>query len=718
MPIYKAFDKFLIRTPLLPFSEKNNELNYQDNLFREGIYIASRTLYEEMLKYESNSLKNEKERKKLESTLKKYKMRMQTRTTPFGLFSGVAVCETTPEDSEIVFGNKITRKARLDMAVVCSIVELLEKDTVIGNEIFYYPNDSIYSIDSKLRYLENKLDKNRYILEISSVDKSYYLHKILQKSKNGISKKAIVEYVASLDDSLSVEDIYDFVTECIESRLFISELTPSLTQPDNILAILETLKARISQDHIIISTLDSICKDIQTINSSDTGVNTIPLYESVIENLKKFEIDFDYNKIFQVDTFAQYNSAKLSKKVINEVMDAVNFCISISPAAHPHTNITEFKTKFYERYEDREVDLIKVMDNDIGIGYPSKHDDYTNSLIKNFYIPSQNNQQNFKVWNSKYEGILINKILDSVRSGTNEVVLKKDDFDKNEDNFLHTTASCFFEILDDDLIFLSFFGDNSGAKMMSRFSHLHHDINHVVKNISLYEEQVNANTLNAELYYLPNPRTGNVMIRPKDMRKYEITCLSKSSKEEEFQIPISDLTISIRNNRIVIKSRKLKKEIKIYHTNAYNYSLADLPIFKFLGDLQYQDKLMTAFQLPDFELDYTPRIRYKNVIISLAKWNINVQKFKKDNPDVTQDNVLIKFKKYYNLPNEIVQAYGDNELYINLIQEDYASILWDLIDKTNFFMVKEFIFKENCGAVKDLNDNVYRNQFNLSLYKS
>lgn len=718
MPSYKAFDKFLIRTPLLPFNEKPNELNYQDTLFREGIYIASRSLYEEMLKYESNSLKNEKERKRIESTLKKYKMRMQTRTTPFGLFSGVAVCETTPEDSEIVFGNKINRKARLDMAVVCSIVELLEKDPLIGNEIFYYPNDSIYSIDSKLRYLENKLDKNRYILEVSSVDKSYYLHKILLKSKNGISKKAIVEYIASLDENLSVEDVNDFVTDCIESRLLVSELTPSLTQPDNILDILETLQARISADHMMIHILDSICSTIKTINSSDTGVDVIPLYESVIENLKKLDIDFDFNKIFQVDTFTQYDSAKLSKKVINDVMDAVNFCISISPSAHPHVNIAEFKTKFYERYEDREVDLIKVMDNDIGIGYPSKHDDYTNSLIKNFYIPTQNNQQNFKAWNPKHEGILINKILDSVRSGTNEVVLKKDDFDKNEDNILHTTASCFFEILDDQLIFLSFFGDNSGAKMMSRFSHLHQDIDHLVKNISLYEEQVNANTLNAELYYLPNPRTGNVMIRPQDMRKYEITCLSKSSKNEEFQIPISDLTVCIRNNRIVVKSKKLKKEVKIYHTNAYNYSLADLPIFKFLGDLQYQDKLMTAFQLPDFDLEYVPRIRYKNVIISLAKWNINVQKFKKENPDVTQENVLGKFKEYFRLPDEIVQAYGDNELYINLLQEDYAPILWDLIDKTNYFAVKEFIFKNSCGAVKDLNDNVYRNQFNLSLYKS
>lgn len=719
MPSYKAFDKFLIRTPLLPFNQNPIELNYQDALFREGIYIASRTLYEEMLKYENNSLKNEKERKRIESTLKKYKMRMQTRTTPFGLFSGVSVCEATPEeDSEIVFGNSISRKARLDMAVVCSIVEFLEKDPLISNEIFYHPNDSIYNIDSKLRYLENKLDKNRYILEVSSVDKSYYLHKILLKSKKGISKKAIVEYIASLDENLSVEEVYDFVTECIESRLLISELTPSLTQSDNILAILEILKARLNPGHTIITILDSICKEIKTINSSDTEMNVIPMYESVIENLKKFDIEFDFNKIFQVDTFVHYDRAKLSKKVINEVMEAVNFCISISPSAHPHVNITEFKTKFYERYEDREVDLIKVMDNDIGIGYPSKHDDYTNSLIKGLYIPAQNNQQNFKVWNTKYEGVFLNKILDSVRNGTNEVVLKKDDFDKNEDNFLHTTASCFFEILDDDLIFLSFFGDNSGAKMMSRFSHLHQDIGHLVKNISLYEEQVNANTLNAELYYLPNPRTGNVMIRPQDMRKYEITCLSKSSKEEEFQIPISDLTISIRNNRIVIKSKKLNKEIKIYHTNAYNYSLADLPIFKFLGDLQYQDKLMTAFQLPDFELDHVPRIRYKNVIISLAKWNINVQKFKKENPDLTKDNVLTKFKKYYHLPDEIVQAYGDNELYINLLQEDYAPILWDLIDKTNFFMVKEFIFKNNCAAVKDLKDNVYRNQFNLSLYKS
>ncbi|WP_326984097.1 lantibiotic dehydratase family protein [Chryseobacterium sp. MYb264] len=717
MPTYKAFDKFIIRTPLLPFNSKSEEFTYKNNLFREGIYIASRTLYEEMLKYEENDLKNGKDRKRIENTLKKYWMRMQTRTTPFGLFSGISIGETTQDDSEITFNNKISRKARLDMAVVCRIVELLEKDPVISNEILYYPNDSMYAIDDKIRYLENKLNENRYILEVSSVDKSFYLYKILTKSKNGISKKELVEYILSLDSDLSFEDVFDFITECIESRLILSELTPSLTEPDNTLAIYKILNARVPESEIT-KVLETICGDIEKINASDIEESAIPLYESIIENLKSLDINFDYNKIFQVDSFTHFNTAKLSKNIINDVMDAVNFCINISPPTQSHTSITEFKTKFYERYEDREVDLIKVMDNDIGIGYPLKHDDYTNSLIKGFYLPVQNNQQSFKSWNTKYEGILLNKILHAVNRGQKEVILTKDDFDLEEGNNLHTTASCFFEILNDEhLISLNFFGDNSGAKMMSRFSHLHQDIDHLVKNISLYEEQVNNHLLNAELYYLPNPRTGNVMIRPQNMRKYEITCLSKSSQRDEYKIPISDLTIRIKNSRIVIQSKKLKKEIKVFHTNAYNYSLSDLPIFKFLGDLQYQDKLMTAFQIPDFDLDFLPRIRYKNVILSLAKWNINVQKFKKENPNLKIENVLSTFKTYYNLPDEIVQAYGDNELYIHLLQDDYSQILWDLIDKNNSFVIKEFVFDGNCNAVKDVNKNIYRNQFNLSLYK-
>lgn len=174
----------VIRKPLFSydilFSSDNATCNLDDVVdvllkndeFVSSIYWSSSEVYDLIQLYKDGLLKDE-HKIKLTNTLKKYAIRISTRTTPFGTFSGCSY------NSNVEIANKGTyRRARIDMDLLQKIVLKIEDDKFINRNLRYTLNNTFYydslHILRKLKVDDLYLDEDKKIFSaIKDID--FYL---------------------------------------------------------------------------------------------------------------------------------------------------------------------------------------------------------------------------------------------------------------------------------------------------------------------------------------------------------------------------------------------------------------------------------------------------------------------------------------------------------------------------------------------------------------
>src|SRR5439155_17414597 len=109
----------------------------------------------------------------------------------------------------------------------------------------------------------------------------------------------------------------------------------------------------------------------------------------------------------------------------------------------------------------------------------------------------------------------------------------------------------------------------------------------LVQEITNTEQEHNPDIVFAEIVHLPESRVGNILLHP-SFREYEIPFLARSSVDGHHQIPLQDLFVSIKDNKVLLRSASLNKQVIPRLSSAHNYSRNALPVYQFLCDLQLQ----------------------------------------------------------------------------------------------------------------------------------
>jgi len=389
--------------------------------------------------------------------------------------------------------------------------------------------------------------------------------------------------------------------------------------------------------------------------------------------------------------------------------------------------LSDFKKRFYERYESQELPLSKVLDIETGIGYKNSFDNGDlNPLIDDIPIPFYSNDNVKELKWTKADDLFLKKIHEAYREDFYTIQINDEDlvdFPEDWDNLPDTMSYIieFVQINNAIKIRFSGGGGSSAANLLGRFCHGDNKILEFTKKIIDIEDQIHSEKILAEIIHLPEARVGNILTRP-SLRKYEIPYLAKSCKNSKYQIPVEDLLISIKKNRIFLKSKKYNKEVIPHLSTAHNFTNNSLPIYHFLCDMQIQtSRRGVGVDLSQFSenYDFLPRIEYKDIIIQEASWNLGYLKVKKlltAKSDEELINEIDEFKKSLKIPTLVMLVERDNELLINLNNLTSVKMWLSLVEKLETFTLKEFLHNET--PIVNNGSEYFTNQIIFSIYNN
>ncbi|MDP9956599.1 hypothetical protein J2X97_002258 [Epilithonimonas hungarica] len=720
---YQFFNEFIVRTPFLSykeflnnFTENTNDENIQkllyDNTFREAIYLASPFLIQEI---EKCLLQKgfSKISGKLKNTILKYISRITTRSTPFGLFAGVGIGQfsSLETNNNNLSPKKYARDTKVDMHFLVNLAYHFSKIPEIRKHLKFFPNNSIYKVGNKIRFVEYELSEGKRNYVISSAPLSAELESVLKHSNNGSKAEEITRLLMRAE--ISSDDAREFVEELIANKVLVSELEPNVSGVDFLNSIISVLIRANSIEQVkILYDIQNKLKELD-----DTIGNSDRTYSEIENSIKLLNCEYDQKYLLQTDLYCK-DIFVLSSKWKKQLKEGISFLNKIS-LANKETHLEKFKKAFLERYEHQEVPLMLALDTEIGIGY--QQDLLTKGIhpyLDDLELSPAKEKPSMDLLINSVQQILNAKLQEAQLENRYCIELTDEDFEDYKENWenLSETMSVMAEVVtenDREQLFING-GNGNAGRLLGRFCSEKSNIKELVKEIAKIESELVDSKILAEIIHLPDARIGNIIRRP-TIRNYEIPFLAKSVIPSENQILVDDLCITIKEGRIILRSKKLNKEIIPHLTNAHNYYTNSLPVYHFLSDLNSQNRRTGLyFSWGDLEKIYHffPRVKYKNIILSKAQWKVSEKEIKFLFDYISDKKMLMNeiyiWQHKRRIPQWIQWVKSDNTLTINLKNYDLVHMWLQDVRNENQVTVEEFLYNIN---------DTFKREFIFALHK-
>lgn len=705
MKNYNFTNTVIVRNPIkekqLDLTWENIIAIFSEKTHREALFLGSPNIYNALVAWEKGeNIAEQVDIVKLKVSLYKYASRLANRATPFGMFATVAAAQITSNSAIAIENSTFKRHTKLDMFFLGSLLPTITNNETIRATLKYYPNNSLYEILEKYRYVEYYFKDNVRFHKISEVEKTDYLETILQSSKKGITISELTELL--LSEEVTSEEVKEFIYTLIENQFIVSELEFTVTGTDYLEKLIDTFheeRFAFYEAEVIKKLLVTLNEKIATLDKNGTNDSDayFEIYNFLYEQLGN---DVDISKLFQVDSYRKVNGS-VSFKTLKSLRGAIT-ALNKLQSNQENSNLKEFKKRFLERYEEYEQPLATVLDPDIGIGY-AKQSGAKAPLLDNLAVMPTSSSEKQLLFDHK-KTFLLKKLLAALQGNAMSIEITDEEItDFQENELLYSdTFSVFTNIFTEkgkEKINLKSVSGTTANGLIGRFTHLDTTIFDLSNEIANLETQLNPDKIVAEIVHLPQARTGNVLYR-NFQREYEIPYLGNASVDQEHQILIDDLYVSVKNNKIILRSKRLNKEIIPRLSNAHNYSANALPIYHFLCDIQNQNNSGMAFSWGPLqsEFDFLPRVNYKEVVFARATWNIT----KKDieailaNDESKVIEIVRAYQKKRKIPNLVYVTQGDNEVLINFNNELSCNVFYSMLKGETFLQLKEFLFEESC----------------------
>lgn len=734
----------LIRTPLQSLQKAYMCLPQPNTLFEEGLYLSSPEFWQEYQKWQgyqkNDSLKSKnspeekgspedkkslksKPLEKLDRAFTKYWLRSCTRCTPYATFAGCTLAEVSDDDTRIILqANHLhIRKLRLDMNYMTQIIQAILKIPSILQQLKFYPNNSIYEVSTGFRYVEYSIQNNIRHYQLTSIAKTTYLQSILALANNGVTAGTMRDLLMQ-EANASQDEADEFIMDLWQSQLIVSELEPAVTGPEPLNQLIVQL-SNLQHADALLSPLKMIQGLIQNPGEG------VAYYKCLEEKLKNLDIAVEIPKnTLQVDLYLSTQNCRFNKDLINTIVRQAQDLMFLARKVQ-NTDLTNFRTRFFEKYENTEVPLSVALDADLGIGYSNVTDELAGggALIND--LQTGPGAKKISVDIDYIQQYTLTKYNDYLQYDRTFITITEDEltgFRKEAEDCLFSNSMFLMGSLmkkagcldPDNFVFdLGEFGGPNAGSLLGRFAAGDKKLSAFTKSLLKLEEQYEPDAIYAEIAHLPQARIGNILLRPV-LRQYEIPYVGKSAAASDNLIPVEDLLVSIHNDEVILRSKKHNKRVIPRLTTAHNFTQDSLPVYKFLCHLQHQGfahpNVWDWGQLSDVK--QLPRVVYKNLIVKKARWKI----VEKDIEGLPGDpsGYMSYFKGFCDrlkLPKKVVYVEHDNDLLIDFEQDKGVAIFLHYLSRHKKISLEEFLATPENSIVQDAAGEGHTNEIIIPL---
>lgn len=716
-------DISVVRTPLFPLSFYINKLSLEENpenilklvlnnqVIKEAIYFANPNLFNEIIKYNTKSAKK---KRNIIAALYKYLARISTKSTPFGLFSGVqevsqknTLCTTTNNETN----KKLKKFIRVDSMWLLGVIETIEGQEhfwdfikvkfvdmyLIEGDRIFFPYKTMYGQFDRYK---KEGEKSSF-----SIRNNELIKKVRLIAADFIPLSILLFELKSFYEDINLNDIRSYLKQLITLEILHTNLRPNLTTTNSLDDLLQFFIKFNLTDEPMFQYLNEIQYYISEYSDYELGgFESIELLNKIRLKMEKL---YDCNYYLHIDLKFEPDY-ELSKNINDDLKEAIDILSLFLFYQNQNRNLEAFKKVFIEKYGyNTEIKLVELLYS-LEINEYSTKVVTTNSLdgVKEnpiyYYVESL-------ITNVLFQGLEELEITDSE-------LIKFKRYQKIDFSNVYESFDMLFSVVKKpNQVYLTINNENFSAnagQFIGRFlfllsSKYSKEIGKLIdfeKNI--YGDNYEVSEVSCQSVY---GRASNIC-SSMNLRNHEIPIFSGVS-EYKNNIKIGSILCGINDFGELYLKNSDTNNIIVPKTMNMLHGVTDFPtIYKFLLEVGKEGEIPFQTFFPIFynKFVFTPRIRYKNIVLSKKHWRIDMYILQLDKQFNYEnwENAISTWRKIYKVPKIVELKNVDSTIYFNLENSLHLKILRKEFSKSyklNFTEVdfgidinsiREFQFKE------------------------
>ena len=611
--------------------------------------------------------------------LTSYRLRMATRSTPFGLMAGVTTIRFVedPADAKVRLGSGHVRFARPDLEWLTEVIRACEQRPEVLSGLRVVLNNLCFPRGDRLvlPYVPStaRARRDRTAVQEVSVRHTAAVRAVAGLAATPIRFAELAARVTEAFPAVPADRVDAVLRQLVAKEILLTELRPSMATShplDHVLTVLADAPTTVPRE------LRAVRDALDHYAAQPLGGGR-PALTAVHERMRGLAPG---DRLVQVDLALDADVA-LPRVVAEEAERVADLLWRLSPTRPATTSLRQYHNDFLERYgQGRLVGLRELLDPDVGLGAPAG---YRMPPTPRFRRPEQEDD-------TDRDRVLAELAQEAVLAGEREVVLTDDHallarFASDEGRHpasleLHThlLADSVGGLRDGDFRLVVIGALGQAAASFGRFAHLFDDDTRAAFGaVATAGVTTDPAAAVAQLtYQVRSPRGGNVSQVP-PWAPHVLPVSTFAELGDPAVLRLDDLAVGGDAHGMFVIDNATGREVAptTFHLlNAHNESPNAARFLREVGSVGVRRWMPWDWGAAAV-LPYTPRVRHGRGVLALARWRPTDALCDQEAPFDDWLRAVDRWRQRWRVPDRICLSYADQRIDLDFDHPAHLRLL-------------------------------------------